>query len=153
MGGAANAATVAAIGSAKYAGNLYEFGVFYTGPEVAKFRTTMGKTDVKEADWTQNAVHAWLSLQMTEKVLAKMTKANATRADFVAALLTIKGEDLGGQIPPVDYTKQTGGGHFQQDCWTEQTISGGKLTHMGADGKPVSKLTFICDTTLVHAKA
>ena len=132
------AATVAAIGSEKYAGNLYEFGVFYTGPEVAGFRAAMGKTDVKEADWTQNAVHTWLSLQMTEKVLAKMTKANATRADFVAALQTIKGEDLGGQIAPVDYTKQTNGGHFQQDCWTEQTIANGKLTHMGADGKPLA---------------
>ena len=73
---------------------------------------------------------------MTGKAIERLTAPNPTRADFLDALLSIKDEDLDGQIPPVDYTVQSTG-HFLQDCWTLHTVENGRLVHIDEDGEPV----------------
>jgi ABC-type branched-subunit amino acid transport system substrate-binding protein len=146
VGGAANQRTVEALDGEKYAGNLYEFGAFYDGPEVQRFRQAVERTDLEDGQWGQTVIQAWLGLEMIGAAMERLDVDNPTRADFLEALYSIEDEDLDGQIAPVDYTDQKSGDHFLQDCWTEHTVIGGKLVHMGKDGKEVSKLTFICDS-------
>jgi hypothetical protein len=144
VGGAASRSTVEALGGEKYAGNLYEFGAFYEGPEVERFRTAVERTDLEDGAWGQTVIQTWLGLEMIGAAMERLDVDDPTRADFLDALYSIEDEDLDGQIAPVDYTTQKTGKHFLQDCWTLHTTVNGELTHMDDKGKPVSKLTFIC---------
>jgi len=150
QGGAANQSVIDAAKGENVAGNLYEFGAFYNGPEVARYRKAIATTDlnVNGAQETQTAIHAWLGFEMAGAVLKRMTAVNPTRQDFLNALYTIKGETLDGQNQPVDYTVQKPGTglHAGNDCWTEHIVKDGKLYHMDKSGQTVSKLTFICGT-------
>jgi branched-chain amino acid transport system substrate-binding protein len=144
IGGAASKATVEQLQGEKYAGNLYEFGAFYEGPEVERFRAAVERTDLEDGAWGQTVIHVWLGLEMIGAAMERLDVDNPTRAQFLDALYSIEDEDLDGQIAPVDYTTQKTGKHFLQDCWTLHTTENGELVHMDEDGEPVDELTFIC---------
>lgn len=152
QGGAANQAVIDAAKGEQIVGNLFEFGVFYDGPEVARFRQALGKTDLSLSGTTnpatQTSVQSWIAWEMAGAAINKLTQANPTRQDLVNALYSIKGETLGGQVPPLDYSVQRPGTglHAGADCWTEQIVKDGKYFHMDTKGQVASRLTFICGT-------
>jgi branched-chain amino acid transport system substrate-binding protein len=148
VGGAISRASIDAAQGNLVAGALFEFGTFYNGPEVQRFRKALATTDVQLDAVTQSSVHAWLGLEMAGAVLKRMTATNPTRQDVLNTLYTIKGENLDGQIAPVDYTVQRPGTgmHAGNDCWTEHIVKDGKLYHMDTHGQIATKLTFICGT-------
>jgi ABC-type branched-subunit amino acid transport system substrate-binding protein len=144
VGGAASRSTVEALGGEKYAGNLYEFGAFYEGPEVERFRRAVDRTDLEDGAWGQTVIQVWLGLEMIGAAMDRLDVDDPTRAQFLDALYSIEDEDLDGQIAPVDYTTQKTGKHFLQDCFTLHTTENGELTHMDEEGEPVDELTFVC---------
>jgi branched-chain amino acid transport system substrate-binding protein len=150
QGGAANQTVIDAAKGENVAGNLYEFGIFYNGPEVQRFRKALTHTDqsVENGTATQTSVHVWLGLEMIGAIAKRLTQANPTRQDFINTIYTIKGESLDGQIAPIDYTVQKPGTgkHATSDCWTEHIVKDGKLYHIDTHGQIVNKLTFICGT-------
>jgi len=150
QGGAANQTVIDAAKGENVAGNLYEFGVFYDGPEVARFRAALAKTHQSVADGTasQTSVHVWLGLEMMSAAIKRITAANPTRDDFLEAMYSMKNDTLGGQIPPTDFSVQRPGTgkHASSDCWTEHIVKDGKLYHINTSGQIVNKLAFICGT-------
>jgi branched-chain amino acid transport system substrate-binding protein len=154
VGGAANQGVIDGAKGENVAGNLFEWGVFYDGPEVQRFRQALAKTDYKVSDGTasQTSVHVWLAMEMLGAIAEKMTAANPTNQDFLSAAYTIKGETLNGQIAPMDYTVQKPGTgkHAASDCWTEHTVKEGKFVHMNKSGQAVNRLTFICGTGVTY---
>ncbi|MBW8827662.1 MAG: ABC transporter substrate-binding protein, partial [Acidobacteria bacterium] len=148
-GGFANQSVIDAGKGENVGGQLYDFGIFYDGPEVARFRKALATTDLTVGGSNpagQESVYDWVSWEMAGAAIKKLTQANPTRADFLNALYTIKGETLGGQVAPADYTTQKNGTHAYNDCWTEATVKDGKWYHIDKNGQIVNKLTFICGT-------
>ncbi|MBW8825207.1 MAG: ABC transporter substrate-binding protein [Acidobacteria bacterium] len=152
-GGAADQSVIDAAKGDNVAGNLPEFGIFYNGPEVQRFRQALATTNLTDpsSPATQESVKTWVGLEMAGAVLKRLNMANPTRQEYLNALYTIKGEDLGGQIAPVDYTVQKPGTsspqlHSGYDCWTEHLVKDGKLYHMDTHGQIVTKLTWVCGT-------
>jgi branched-chain amino acid transport system substrate-binding protein len=150
IGGVANQASIDNSQGENLVGNLDEFGIFYNGPEVQRFKKALLQTDlnVGATPPNQESIEAWLGFEMAGKAVAKLTQTNPTRADFLNALYQIKGETLEGQIAPADYTQQKlGAGHHAfNDCWTEHLVQDGKYFHMNKQGQIVTKLTYICGT-------
>jgi branched-chain amino acid transport system substrate-binding protein len=144
VGAAANQATIDALQGEQFAGEIQEIPAFYKGAEVKRFRDAIAKTDLVDGQYTQDAMRAWLGFEMVGAVLKRMDAVNPTRADFLAALYTVKGETLDGQNQPVDYTTQKDGKHAINRCWLEITLKDGKLTLMSTKGEAISKLTWIC---------
>jgi branched-chain amino acid transport system substrate-binding protein len=147
--GAATQASISASAGERIVGALPDFGVFYEGPETERFRAAafaagLGPSSATPA--TQTSASTWLGFEMAGAVISRLTQANPTRQDFLNALYTVKGENLGGQIAPADYTVQRPGTglHAAGDCWTEHILKDGKFFHMDKSGQIVSKLTFIC---------
>ncbi|MBW8825323.1 MAG: ABC transporter substrate-binding protein [Acidobacteria bacterium] len=155
QGGAANQAVIDAAKGENVAGNLFEFGIFYNGPEVQRFRQALAHTDQKVEDGTatQSSVQVWLAMEMIGAITKRLTTTGVpTRQQFIDTIYTIHHEDLGGQIAPQDYSVQRPGTgkHAASDCWTEHIVKDGKLYHMDTHGQIVTKLTFICGTGAVY---
>ena len=154
QGGAAAQSTIDAAKGENVAGNLTEAGAFYTGPEMARFRQAVAQTDLKysEATLSQTAVQSWLGLEMAGAIIKKLSGPNPSRADFLAATYTIKGETLNGQVPPMDFTVQRPGTglHANSDCWTQHVLKDGVFFHADRNGQVVSRLTWICGTGLKY---
>lgn len=138
--------TLGAVRGEVVLGRLSEVGAFYRGPETARFRRVLARTDVGSAAG-QTAVQTWLGLEMAAAVIRKLSQPNPSRADFLNALYTVHGETLDGQVAPVDYTVQRPGTglHAGNDCWTLHTMRDGRQTHVNAKGQPVDRLTFVCE--------
>jgi len=150
-GGVANQSVIDAAKGENVAGNLYEFGIFYNGPEVQRFKQALAHTDQKVEDGTatQNSVQVWLGMEMIGAITKRLTTTGVpTRQQFINTIYTIKSEDLDGQIAPIDYTVQKPGTgrHASSDCWTEYIVKDAKLFHMNTHGQVVNRLTFICGT-------
>ncbi len=152
VGGSASAGVIDQAKGERLAGDLFEVGVFYDGHELAAFRRALARTSFRVADGsaTQRSVQTWLALEMIGAIARRLLVAKPTRSDFLNAAYMVKGETLGGQIAPMDYTVQRPGtgGHAASDCWTEHVVKDGRYLHMDKSGAPVSRLTFVCGTGL-----
>ncbi|MBW8825677.1 MAG: ABC transporter substrate-binding protein [Acidobacteria bacterium] len=151
QGGQASQATIDAAKGESVAGNLYEFGIFYNGPEVQRFKQALAHTDQKFEDGTagQQSVQVWLGMEMMGAITKRLTTPGVpTRQQFIDTIYSIKSENLGGQIAPINYSVQKPGTgkHATSDCWTEHILKDGKMYHMDTHGQIVTKLTFICGT-------
>jgi len=155
QGGIANQSVIDSAKGEQIAGNLYEAGIWYDGPELANFHKALNTTDLVSSTPGQNSVMTWDSLEMMASVLRRMTVANPTRQDFLNALYTVKGETLGGLVQPIDYTVQKPGTglHAGNDCWTEHLVKDGKYFHMDKSGQIVNRLTWICGTGKKYTSA
>jgi branched-chain amino acid transport system substrate-binding protein len=128
-------ATIDALKGERFAGPIQEFPAWYNGPEVADFKAAMRTTDLKEGDYGQASVQAWLGLETVKAALMKLTAPNPSRAQFVQALCSLKDETLGGQTNAMDYTGQCNGGrHSNNDCWFNDFVDDGQFKLLNAKG-------------------
>jgi branched-chain amino acid transport system substrate-binding protein len=156
--GYANEPVIDAAKGEAVAGNLFEFGVFYNGTETRRFRDALGRAGLELSGPNaagQTSVETWLAFEMAGAVLKRVSQPNPTRQDFVNAALSLKGETLGGQIAPVDYTVQRPGTglHAGNDCWTQDLVKDGEYYHMNRSGRIVDHLAdaWICGSGKKYA--
>lgn len=150
QGGGGTQANADAAKGESDAASMNQWGPFYDGPEVQQFRKAAAQANLKFADSTlsQTAVQSWLGFEMARAIIARLTQPNPTRADFLEATYTIKGETLGGQAPPIDFTVQRPGTglHADSGCWSEYILKDGSFFQMNSHGQIVDRLTWICGT-------
>jgi len=152
QGGRADQSVIESAKGEVIAGNLFEPGIWYNGPEVARLRSLLAKTDLSfnstSTAPTQTSMQGYMSLMMVEAIMKRLTVSNPTRADFLNAMYTIKGETLGGLTFPIDYSVQKPGTglHASNDCWVEYIVKDDKFYVMDKSGGASSKLTWICGT-------
>lgn len=123
----------------RYTNKTDELGVDANWPELSGFRSLLATTDIDKASLTQTSLQTYEGLQMVGAVLKRMSVANPTRADFLNAVYTVKGENLDGLLKPggVDYTVQKQpGSHVSNDCWVEFIIQDGKFVATNSKGQP-----------------
>jgi branched-chain amino acid transport system substrate-binding protein len=80
-------------------GPAYVFPSVADNPEVEKFRGAMEKY-AKDDDWAEGTgSFTWAGLEMLHKALSTITTSDPTGATVLAAMKSIKSEDLGGLLP------------------------------------------------------
>ena len=144
IGGAASKSTVEPLDGENYAGNLYEFGAFYEGPEVERFRTAVERTDLEDGVWGQTVIHVWLGLEMIGAAMERSTSTTRPGPTSSTPCYSIEDEDLDGQIAPVDYTTQKHGRTSSRTagrCTPWRTVGSSTWTRTAS---PSTRLTFIC---------
>jgi branched-chain amino acid transport system substrate-binding protein len=134
--GAAIGADLLKVSGVTAFGPAYEFASVSDAAPVATFRDAMGKY-AKDDNWQEGtASSTWDGLEVLHKALANVG-ASPTRADVLAALYTIKGDDLDGLLAnKLTFTKGKANSFGSQPCFFVIGIKDGKtVTPNGA--KPV----------------
>jgi branched-chain amino acid transport system substrate-binding protein len=138
QGNASGPSLMGNIQGERYTNPLYELGIFNNFPELNEFKKLMHKTDITDDLVTQTPLQTFMGFKMAEKVIAKLSGPNPTRADFLQAIYSIKGETLDGLLAPkgIDYSIQkTPGKHFFNDCWTTFSIVDGAFKALDSTGR------------------
>jgi branched-chain amino acid transport system substrate-binding protein len=109
-------------------GPAYAFPSVAKNPEVKKFRDAMKKY-AKNSDWAEGTgSFTWGGLEMLRSALGTVTTGDPTRDTTLAAMSSVKDNDLNGLLPnKLTYTDQAVG-FGKAPCFFVVGMKGGKVT-------------------------